>query len=35
MKQKLISNASIIVLKWYKLLQDQLYNEVKSLGTKK
>lgn len=25
-RQKLMGNASIIVLKWYKILQDQLFN---------
>jgi hypothetical protein len=34
-RQKLLSNVSIIVLKWYKILQDQLFHEVKKLGARK
>lgn len=32
-RQKLVSNVSIVILKWYKILQDQLYNEVKNYAT--
>ena len=34
-RQKLMSNVSIIVLKWYKIVQDRLFHEVKKLGAGK
>lgn len=34
-KEKLVSNISIIVLKWSKIIQDKLYNEVKNISSNK
>ena len=34
-RQKLMLNVSIIVLKWYKIVQDRLFYEVKKLGATK
>lgn len=32
-RERLVSNVSIMVLKWSKTIQDRLYNEVRSIAS--